>query len=120
LVAFPFGVSTANVYKNLNLGLTKCEKANTSFALEKGQDFDILQYLCNDLETVTIHQHPEIEAAKTALMDHGSSGALMSGSGPTVFGLFETAEARSHAWRSLSTSKHWKVYSAALIVPPDR
>jgi 4-diphosphocytidyl-2-C-methyl-D-erythritol kinase len=108
------------VYKNLNLGLTKCEKANTSFALEKGQDFDILQYLCNDLETVTIHQHPEIEAAKTALLNHGSAGALMSGSGPTVFGLFETAKTRSHALRSLSTSKNWKVYSAELIVQPDK
>lgn len=120
LIGFPFGVSTAEVYKNLNLGLTNCKKANTSFALEKGQDLDILQYLYNDLETVTIHQFPEIEAAKAALMNHGSAGALMSGSGPTVFGLFETAEERTHAMRSLSTSKNWQIYSAELIVQPNR
>ena len=119
LIGFPFGVSTADVYKNLNLGLTNCKKANTSFPLEKGQDFDILRYLYNDLETVTIHQFPEIDAAKTALVNHGSVGALMSGSGPTVFGLFETAEERTHALRSLSTSKDWKMYSAELIVQPN-
>ncbi len=123
LVAFPFGVSTAEVYKNLNLALTNCKKANTSSALEKGQDFDILRYLCNDLETVTIHQFPEIEAAKRCLVDHGADGALMSGSGPTVFGLFETAEKRNQAWRSLQRSKdrtmNWTVYSAELIGQPN-
>jgi len=119
LTAFPFGVSTADVYKNLNLGLTNCKKANTSFALENRQDFDILRYLCNDLETVTIRQFPEIEAAKTTLMNHGSVGALMSGSGPTVFGLFETAEKRDHAMRMLSTSMNWTLYAAELLVQPN-
>ncbi|WP_373501624.1 4-(cytidine 5'-diphospho)-2-C-methyl-D-erythritol kinase [Desulfococcus sp.] len=118
LLGFSFGVSTANVYKNLNLGLTKCKKANTSFPLEKGQDFDILQYLCNDLETVTIHEFPEIDAAKAALMKHGSAGALMSGSGPTVFGLFHTAEKRDHALASLSAMGNWRAYSAELMVRP--
>ncbi|MGD9877039.1 4-(cytidine 5'-diphospho)-2-C-methyl-D-erythritol kinase [Desulfococcus sp.] len=115
LAAFPFGVSTADVYKNLNLGLTNCKKANTSFALENGQDFDILRYLCNDLETVTIRRFPEIEATKTALMNHGSVGALMSGSGPTVFGLFETAEKRDSAMHLLSTSTNWTLYAAELL-----
>lgn len=118
LLGFPFGVSTADVYKNLNLGLTKCKKANTSFALEKGQDFDILRYLCNDLETVTIHEFPEIEAAKTALMEHGSAGALMSGSGPTVFGLFRTAKERDHALASLSGAGTWRADAAELMVRP--
>ena len=118
LLAFPFGVATPDVYKNLNLGLTKCKKANTSFALEKEQDFDIVRYLCNDLETVTIHQFPEIEAAKNALMTHGSAGALMSGSGPTVFGLFRTAEKRDHALASLSGAGTWRAYAAELMVRP--
>jgi 4-diphosphocytidyl-2-C-methyl-D-erythritol kinase len=97
------------------LGLKNCKKANTSFDLENGQDFDILRYLCNDLETVTIRRFPEIEATKTALMNHGSVGALMSGSGPTVFGLFETAEKRDSAMHLLSTSTNWTLYAAELL-----
>lgn len=119
LVAFPFGVSTADVYKNLNLGLTKYKKTNINLPLEKGQDFDILRYLCNDLEMVTIHEFPVIDAAKAALMSHGSAGALMSGSGPTVFGLFHTAEERNHALESLSNANNWRVYSAELMVRPS-
>lgn len=118
LLAFPFGVSTADVFRNLNLGLTKCKKANTSFALEKEQDFDILRYLCNDLETVTIQQFPEIERAKCALIRHGSAGALMSGSGPTVFGLFRAENERDRALASLSGTGAWRAYAAELMVRP--
>jgi len=42
----------------------------------------------NDLESVTIAKYPEIERIKTELVANGASVALMSGSGPTVFGLF--------------------------------
>ena len=45
--------------------------------------------LYNDLETVTIKQYPELAEIKNRLLAHGADGALMSGSGPTVFGLFD-------------------------------
>ncbi|MHB1390570.1 MAG: 4-(cytidine 5'-diphospho)-2-C-methyl-D-erythritol kinase [Thermoleophilia bacterium] len=44
--------------------------------------------LHNDLESAAISLCPEIADLKRALLDHGAAGALMSGSGPTVFGLF--------------------------------
>lgn len=94
LIGFDFSVSTARIYKNLNLGLTKCKKMHKNLFF-KIQGPDVVHYLCNDLETVTVALHPEIEAAKTALLDQGADGALMSGSGPTVFGLFaDEAKAR--------------------------
>lgn len=44
--------------------------------------------LCNVLETVTIAKYNEIALLKQKMMELGASGALMSGSGSTVFGLF--------------------------------
>ncbi len=46
------------------------------------------QTLCNDLEMVTVARFPEIEALKRELLGGGAVAALMSGSGPTVFGVF--------------------------------
>ena len=114
LIAFDFSVSTADVYKNLNLGLTKCKKINKSSLLKK-QDCDVAHYLCNDLETVTTSMHPEISTAKKSLLDQGASGALMSGSGPTVFGLFSDAEKAERAKVSLSKNKKRTLYLAELM-----
>lgn len=45
--------------------------------------------MANILETVTIPEHPEIETIKSTMRENGALGALMSGSGPTVFGIFD-------------------------------
>lgn len=42
----------------------------------------------NILETVTIPRYPVIDEIKRCMLENGAAGALMSGSGPTVFGLF--------------------------------
>jgi 4-diphosphocytidyl-2-C-methyl-D-erythritol kinase len=56
-------------------------------ALEK-RDFEaVAALLGNVLERVTAALHPEIYEIKKALRDAGAAGAVMSGSGPTVFGL---------------------------------
>jgi 4-diphosphocytidyl-2-C-methyl-D-erythritol kinase len=54
--------------------------------------------LHNDLESVTVGRHPELAELKARLIALGAAGALMSGSGPTVFGLFaEECSARAAA-----------------------
>ena len=50
---------------------------------------DILNIKVNLLETVTIEKYPVIRQIKQVMRDFGSLGAMMSGSGPTVFGIFE-------------------------------
>lgn len=87
LAAFDFAVSTASVYQKLNLGLTKNRYQNRKFYFKK-HIFDGATDLHNDLEAVTSRDHVAVEDAKQALLGHGAVGALMSGSGPTVFGLF--------------------------------
>ena len=74
------------VYENLNLRLTR-GKNNYSIPrfLALG---DIIRELHNDLESVSLEMHPELADLKKMLLRHGALGALMSGSGPTVFGIF--------------------------------
>ncbi|MFO7560131.1 MAG: 4-(cytidine 5'-diphospho)-2-C-methyl-D-erythritol kinase [Desulfobacterales bacterium] len=110
-----FSVSTATVYKNLNLGLTKCEKKTTKFSFE-GISADIPEMLCNDLETVTAKMFPDIERAKSQLIQLGAEGALMSGSGPTVFGLFSDADQAGKAYREFNQFGEFNKFLAELIV----
>ena len=116
LLIYPgFGVSTAKVYKNLNLRLTKCKK-KLRYSLLKKQGFDIQSHLCNDLETVAVLEHPDILAAKEALIKHGAGGTLMSGSGPTVFGLFsDSAKARKASKKIYQENNKWQLYLADMI-----
>jgi len=101
-----FETSTAWVYKNLNLGLTKKLDCNKISRLNLR---NIAGGLHNDLETVTSAAHPVIGRIKDALLARGAAGALMSGSGPTVFGVFETRAACQTASDDLS-SEGWSLY----------
>jgi 4-diphosphocytidyl-2-C-methyl-D-erythritol kinase len=115
LLVFPgFSVSTAEVYKKLNLGLTKCKKKLKSFLLNK-QRFDPRCHLCNDLEAVTASKYPVINTVKTALLSHGALGALMAGSGPTTFGLFSDSNKALKARHALFRIDKWQVYLADMI-----
>ena len=84
-------VPTAWVYGNLKLKLTKGEYKYIVDWLRKGR-FEISRILENDLETVTGFHFPIIDSIKKALMDEGAEGALMSGSGPSVFGIFKSKD----------------------------
>lgn len=114
LVSPGLSVSTADVYKKLNLGLTKCKKKLKSFLLNK-QRFDPRFHLCNDLEAVTASKYPIIKTVKEALLSHGALGALMSGSGPTIFGLFSDSNEASKASRALFRIYKWKTHLADMI-----
>ncbi|MGA9178655.1 MAG: 4-(cytidine 5'-diphospho)-2-C-methyl-D-erythritol kinase [Desulfobacterales bacterium] len=115
LLVFPdFSVSTADVYKKLNLGLTKCEKKLKSFLLNK-QRFDPRYHLCNDLEAVTASTYPVIKTVKEALLSHGALGALMTGSGPTIFGLFSDSNAALKASQALFRIHKWETHIADMI-----
>lgn len=115
LLVFPgFHVSTAQVYKKLTLGLTKCEKILKGFPFE-AQEFDVTRHLCNDLETVTLTQFPELLNIKKELIQLGALNALMSGSGSAVFGLFEDAQKAKQAKKHLSTHKGWQLFLTDLL-----
>ena len=119
LLVYPnTAVSTAWVYKNLNLRLTKDEKKLRKFHFE-GRFFNAVEHLVNDLEAVTAKAFPVIKEIKRLLLAHGAAGAMMSGSGSTVFGLFETPERANSAYSALCNnqqSQNWTLFVADLLI----
>jgi len=105
LVWFPgWPVSTKWVYENLDLGLTSGSKEFTIPQLIDRFE-DAIAILHNDLETVTARHYPWVEQAKARLRDEGAEGVLMSGSGPTVFGLFRQERDAKRALERISPGK---------------
>jgi 4-diphosphocytidyl-2-C-methyl-D-erythritol kinase len=80
---------TKEVYEGLRIVLTKSENdinlSDTFIAVS-----DIADILENDLETVAVRQCPGIKSIKERLVQSGALGSLMSGSGSSVFGVFES------------------------------
>jgi 4-diphosphocytidyl-2-C-methyl-D-erythritol kinase len=110
-----FETSTAWAYKNINLRLTRKMDCNTIARLTVR---NVAQNLHNDLEAVTAAAHPVILKIEETLKTHGAIGARMSGSGPTVFGIFESEQECKAAAESLS-GEGWKVFPVeALTASP--
>ncbi len=100
-------VSTAAVYRSLQL--TKGgELANLPRFSVVTKD-DLCAALHNDLELVTLQQFPLIAEIKQQLLDLGALGALMSGSGATVFGVYPDFAAASSAGETLAAENDWLV-----------
>lgn len=87
-------VSTKEVYEAFDsLNKPFIPKMETLIkALEEEALEDLGKALGNSLEGVTITKYPLIEEIKKKMMEEGAMAALMTGSGPTVFGLFEEKE----------------------------
>ena len=106
LIAKPaVSVSTKHVYESLNLPSLSAE-AHPDIdamraAIEKKDLSGIVSQLGNVLETVTIPENPVIQTLKDKMMEMGADGSLMSGSGPTVFGLFTNQTAAQAAYEEL-------------------
>lgn len=95
-------VSTAWVYQNLQLTTTKV--AAKIPVLYKSAD-DLCAVLANDLEAVTLKKFPVILEIKEQLMAAGARGALMSGSGPTVFAVFGDEDSARLAAETIGTDQ---------------
>ena len=106
-------VSTATAYASLKRGsLTTSESASilsSSFARPVSGDSGPWS-LHNDFEVVIFEIEPEIERAKVALLDAGARGALLAGSGSSVFGIFDDEAARDRALSSLRCEVGWRVF----------
>ena len=100
LIAKPsVSVSTKFVYQNLKLDEnTKHPDIDALISAIKKKDFpEICTKMGNVLESVTIPNYPVIAEIKEKMMEAGAAHAMMSGSGPTVFGLFEDEETAQRA-----------------------
>lgn len=106
-------VSTKAVYGNLRVNeLLPKEHPDIDgmAAAIKKKDLDgVITRLGNVLETVTIPEHPEIVKIKTIMLENGADGALMSGSGPTVFGIFKDKAAAEKACEVLNQAEEGRL-----------
>ncbi|MDO4269869.1 MAG: 4-(cytidine 5'-diphospho)-2-C-methyl-D-erythritol kinase [Eubacteriales bacterium] len=86
----PFAVSTKEVYREIDaLDIKKRPDTDGLIkALEKGDLAGVTKRLANVMEGVTARKRRQIDEIKRFLLENGADGALMSGSGPTVYGLF--------------------------------
>jgi len=109
IVTPPVPVSTAWAYRTLKLELTTPENGSIVRPLRK--DWSALDdLLINDLEKVTAARYPVITATKNLLLEAGAQGALMSGSGPSVFGVFRSEEAAKSAQEDVFRRTEGKVF----------
>ena len=97
----PIGVSTKFVYEHLDAaGLSKHPDIDGMVNAIRDNDLKgICNRMENVLETVTVPEYPVIEEIKNCMKENGAMNALMSGSGPTVFGIYreEDEEAANRA-----------------------
>ena len=107
LIAKPsISVSTKFVYQNLKLDDTTIHP-DIDLLIEdiKAKNLhDIAAHMGNVLETVTIPNYPVIDEIKKHMLSHGAVGAMMSGSGPTVFGLFDDEATAKKAYKAMRSS----------------
>ena len=109
LIAKPeISVSTKFVYENLHANELRLEQHPDVDAMIRAMEQKDLALLAsrmgNVLETVTIPAYPVIQRIKEQMMADGALGAMMSGSGPTVFGIFQSAGQARRAYRSMRAS----------------
>ena len=103
LVKPPIAVSTADVYGRLRLNEVQQHPDTQAMvaALQTGDVREISARLGNVLESVTFKMHPEVERLKQQLLKFGAQGALMSGSGPTVFALVDRETKATRIYNAL-------------------
>jgi 4-diphosphocytidyl-2-C-methyl-D-erythritol kinase len=103
----PFQISTAWAYETYDRLAGKQKKA-TPLRYSYPTVMDVLPILKNDLEIPALSRHPEIGWMKEELIRRGAKGALMSGSGPVVFGLFTDPEETRRTAQALALPPGWR------------
>ncbi|MFH1665794.1 MAG: 4-(cytidine 5'-diphospho)-2-C-methyl-D-erythritol kinase [Candidatus Omnitrophota bacterium] len=118
LINPPLRVSTKEVYGKVSaFGLTKnrgVAKIPSAFSSAETID-DLAKNLCNDLQTIVLREFPLLSRVFSGLRSVGAKGVLLSGSGPTVFGIFEKGEAMTAGEKmkkAFPEKDGWKVYTA--------
>ena len=111
-------VSTSEAYTKLNAPpLTK--ESSKSIIINCFDELDKLNskqlILKNDFEKVIFGIEPEIKRVKDALLKNKAQQVLMSGSGASVFAIFENDETRQATIKALESEKNWRQFAVATI-----
>ncbi len=109
LVKPDISVSTKYVYENLRLTgtVTHPDIAGMRHALEHNDLSSLAKTMDNLLQTVTVKDYPIITDIKRKMLELGALTSLMSGSGPTVFGIYKNVELAKKAFNYFKRHKHY-------------
>lgn len=113
----PVSVSTKFVYESLDSKEIPYHPDIDGMvaAIKQGSLSGITERMENVLESVTIPAHPEIDKIKSCMKEMGAENALMSGSGPTVFGIFKDAQT---AERAADAIREQELANQVFVVQP--
>jgi 4-diphosphocytidyl-2-C-methyl-D-erythritol kinase len=112
-----YSLATKRVYARVALSLTRPVVVSNIAHFVRG-DRPAPELLVNDLEGPAAQIHPEVLALKSRLIDEGAIGALMTGSGAAVFGMWPDAGSASSAAMRLRQSGMWAESVQALAASP--
>ena len=111
-------VSTATAYAALNAPSLTTPDSVSILSSSFTEPFSVDSSQCplhNDFEGVIFEREPEIGRAKVALLEAGARGALLAGSGSSVFGIFSDATTRDRALENLRCEAGWRVFACHTI-----
>ena len=111
-------VSTAEAYRRLNAPALTKEDALVNLPVSRTEaDFpdSLCDVMSNDFEAVVVRLHPEIGLARDALRRAGARRAMLSGSGSSVFGVFDSEGEAERGCGALSTEADWRVFACATL-----
>ena len=106
----PINVSTPVIFKEFSQAEVK-ERPDIEKMIayiKQGDLKGICETMCNVLETVTVNKYPVISDINRSMMEYGADGSMMSGSGPTVFGFYDSYEKGLEALKFIRSRYHIK------------
>lgn len=117
IVAPTVTVATVEAYKALSSAALTTQNSDSILAISRGptysSDWDqwpVSDDLENDFEQVIFDIEPEIGRVKNALLQAGARSALLSGSGSSVFGIFDNREAQQRALEQIRVESCWRTF----------
>ncbi len=118
-----FQISTSWAYSRCSFGLTNMDKfSRIKFSLSQADFAHIPEDFPNDLEEVVADRYPVIKRIKERLYGFGAQAASLSGSGPTVWGLFREGREAIRAAEQLSREDDWWIevtHPVATVLPEE-
>lgn len=104
VVAKPdIGISSPDIFKKLDLSVSHDVYTNKCKSAIEAGDYELLcESLSNRLEPISSKVCPEILKIKSNMLENGADGAVMSGSGPTVYGLTQKERQAKHVYNAVN------------------
>ena len=118
IITPPVAVATAEAFFGLNAPALTLEASSRILTVCRSEALTLdprRSALINDFESMVLAAHPEIAWAKTALLELGAVNAAMSGSGASVFAIFDNIETRQTAIKALDHESTWRKFAVATI-----